>query len=80
MPRAVEGLPTRVRVASLRGTSSSIPGAGLKKGGEISVEKEEQKKAKKKINLKVRDIVPKKDAKGGSASSDPCEGGRVKRP
>jgi hypothetical protein len=50
------------------------------KRGEISMEKEEQKKAKKKINMKIRDIAPKKDAKGGSASSDPCEGGRVKRP
>jgi hypothetical protein len=48
------------------------------KGGEISVEKEEQKKTKKKINLKVRDIVPKKDAKGGRGSADPCEGGQFK--
>ena len=42
----------------------------------MSVEKEEQKKAKKRINLKIRDIVPKKDAKGGNKSADPCEGGR----
>ena len=44
------------------------------------MEKEEQKKAKKKIHLKVRDIVPKKDAKGGRlASGDPCEGGQIRR-
>jgi len=40
------------------------------------MEKEEQKKDKKKINLKIRDIAPKKDAKGGNKSADPCEGGR----
>jgi hypothetical protein len=49
-----------------------------RKGGEISVEKEEQKKARKKVNLKVRDIVPKKDAKGGRME-DPCMGGQIRR-
>lgn len=38
----------------------------------------EQKKAKKKVNLKVRDIVPKKDAKGGrGVFEDPCMGGQL---
>jgi len=46
----------------------------------INVKKEEQKKTKKKINLKVRDIVPKKDAKGGRfISPDPCEGGQLRK-
>jgi len=44
------------------------------------VEKEEQKKTRKKINLKVRDIVPKKDAKGGrGVSEDPCMGGQIRK-
>jgi hypothetical protein len=54
--------------------------SNTQKGGEISVEKEEQKKAKKKIDLKVRDIVPKKDAKGGRMNMpDPCEGGQLRK-
>jgi hypothetical protein len=42
------------------------------------VKKEEQKKNKKKVNLTVRDIVPKKDAKGGGHSGDPCMGGELR--
>ena len=36
------------------------------------------KKEKKKVAVKVRDIAPKKDAKGGRAG-DPCEGGEFRR-
>jgi hypothetical protein len=37
-----------------------------------------EKKGKKKFAVKVRDIVPKKDAKGGR-TGDPCEGGQFRR-
>jgi hypothetical protein len=42
------------------------------------VVKKEQKKSEKKVHLKVRDIVPKKDAKGGGRSGDPCMGGELR--
>ena len=42
------------------------------------MDKQELKKNKKKVSLKIRDIVPKKDAKGGR-SEDPCMGGQLRR-
>jgi hypothetical protein len=42
------------------------------------MEKKQEKPNKKKIKLKVRDIAPIKDAKGGRCS-DPCQGGERRR-
>lgn len=38
----------------------------------------EKREKKKKVAVKVRDIAPKKDAKGGRLG-DPCEGGEFRR-
>jgi hypothetical protein len=37
------------------------------------------KSHKKKPVIKLRDIVPKKDAKGGLRNGDPCDGSQIRR-
>lgn len=32
------------------------------------------KPQKKKVQIQIRDIVPRKDAKGGRMNGDPCDG------